>query len=365
MEKVSILDNFNRIFANWFRTEALPHIANHFTNERKVPTTVDDLIKIFDLPYSPINPSNQTSFNTVMGLPTSASFVSNTPVDQAKTVTKQGRKKTPDDPSAAKCRYILTKGRPGQPCGSVCVAYGFCVTCISKGDSLITLEKEGLNPETIKKIKELKDSKPNLRAFLNDASSLSNDHSSVTGLSNSTQATQFNQQLVFHEIPGYTGFYIIKDLVPNAFFHRKIPTDPYVCIGKMEMKDGNGTGPFVLTNEEARLITSKGYTYIPPGDSKPQHPAAVNPNFVPNPVMSAPVQQQSNFTPPNPLMSNFVSPTAPIQQSNNPPTVIMPPFMNSSNTVSQMVGQSIMNAVPNIIKTAMDQNNVAPLAFSF
>ena len=368
MDKVSILKSFNNVFSNWFKTEALPHIANYYTNERKIPTNVDDLIKIFDLPHSPINPSNQSSFNTVMGLPNNASVISNTPSDTTKSGAKQGRKKNPEDPSATKCRYILTKGRTGQSCDAVSAAYGFCIACVSKGDALTVLEKEGISTDTIKKIKELKNSKPSLRAFLNDSSNLSSDHVSTT--QSSSLNNSFSQELKFHEIPSYPGFYIVKELVPNAFFNRKTPNDPYVCMGKMKMEDGNGTGPFALTNEEARLITSKGYAYVPPMDSKQQHPAAVpasspNPtisNFVPpNPLMSnITSSQQSNFAP-NPAISNFATSQ---QSSLTPPTVMMPPFMSGSNTVSQMVGQSIMNSVPDIIKNAMDNNASLP-AFSF
>ena len=422
MAKPSISENFNNVFITWIKSEVLTNIANYITTEKKVPVTADELVKLLNIPASPSTPSNPMSFNAVMGLPTTATMVTNS-LPAQKPATNKGRKKAQQDPAAAKCRYVFTKGAPdkvGTACGANCVAYGYCIACIGKNESLATMEKEGVKQDTIRRIKELKDKKTDLRAFLSDPSILSDNKSSE--IKNPT--TILNQPLVFHKIPNYEGIYIITELVPNACFFAKNENDPKVCRGKLKKDGEKHEGPFPLTNEEAKLIESKGYAYIAPkdGGSAPQTPAPVtnqppqafvqtsvqppqafaqtsvpfqNPisqpqSFVQAPVTNQPPQAfvQTSVQPPqafaqtsvpfqnpqtsvpfqNPISQpsqtfaqtsvpvqfpqSFVSPQ---QSSNmNPPNVMFPQNVPSSNQLATAMTQTVMHAMPEIIKSATE-----------
>ena len=353
MAKVSILDNFTNIFGNCFKAEALVHICNYITNEKKVNVTVDELIKIFDLPSGPVTPSSPLAFNTVMGIPGNAALVSTATMSAAKPSNNRGRKKNPEDANADKCRYKFTKGAPekiNETCGATSVAYKFCITCISKNDALSIMEKEGVSPEIIRKIKELKKTKPDLRTYLKDPSILNEMDNSKTVHGSNVENS--NQEPTFYPIPGHEDkMTIIKELVPNAIFMRKSESDPRICCGKLENKNGVYNGPLPLTNEEAKLITSKGYTYIPPNDKNTPQAQQAPPAAVP------PTQFPSMHIFPQQTMG----PSIPSQVVGNkpivPPTVLMPPYMMSSNQVAQAVSQTIMNSVPDILKMASEQAN--------
>ena len=70
-------------------------------------------------------------------------------------------------------------------------------------------------------------------------------------------------KLQFHPIPGRRFFYLNHQLVGNALFYKKDGDEAYMCLGKIKYSKGTVTGPFELTDEEAALITSKGFQYAP------------------------------------------------------------------------------------------------------
>ena len=78
-------------------------------------------------------------------------------------------------------------------------------------------------------------------------------------------------KLQFHPIPGRRFFYLNHQLVGNALFYKKDGDESYMCLGKIKYEHGTITGPFTLTNDEAALITSKGFEYAPASKSKQFH----------------------------------------------------------------------------------------------
>ena len=377
MEKISVLDSFGKHFSNWFKGEALPHLVNYLVNEKKVTVTLDELSKIFELPSGPATPTTPAAFGSFMGLPTNGNIsmvAAAKPPASPTTGGKGGRKKNQVDPNAPTCRYIFSKGqREGEACGAASVAYHFCIACIGRGESLSLLEKEGIPADIIRRIKDLKDSKKDLREFLTNPSSLGEmaaPNKPATPQTSPIIAPNFGQQPQFYPLPSNPLLFTIKELVPNAIFSRKSENDPHICRGKLDIKDGNATGPFPLSPEEIQLLQSRGLSYSAPGSvAAPGATANVQPQpqppiIPPTPVahytqFATGVQQSNGFTPQSyggPALGSPLQMTPSNTPPNQitPPSVIMPPYMANSQ-LGHIATSTIMDAMPNIIKNAIDQ----------
>lgn len=322
---VPILEDFTKVFEQWFGGVALPHLANYLTNERKITTTVEELKAIFKLPvHVPQTMSNSIPFPMVMGLPnavqSSNGLVANG--SAAKAPVTKGRQKAPS--TGRTCKYRFEKGaHKDEICAKPEIAYEYCKACIGKSGPKEELHGMGITDAQIDALKKGTAVPAEGMPALMGGPAINTIIPTKPALT-LMAPPPLQQRPNFQSIDPRQNLYILENIVPGALCVRPDPNQEiYICVGILRQEADGQQKPGPLSPDQERIMKSLNIAYSSSISNNTASPPAA-------PTTAAPPQSQPQTVSPPLFQPQTVAPplfpsSAPIASPVASP--MLPPMM--------------------------------------